>query len=130
MKRQFDPAVLEMMERPQPVSTELERDLERIRKLIRRFGSYWQVLGFMERWIKPVDQIRIVDLATGSRDIPRLIVNHARKIGAKVQIDALARQFATLQIAKKLSAGYEEISYTDANILEWEPAADYDIVLC
>ena len=130
MKRQFDPAVLEMMDRPQPVSAELERDLERIRQLNRWFGSYWLVLGFMERWIKPVDQIRIIDLATGSGDIPRLIVNHARKIGAKVQIDALDRQSATLEIAKKLSGGYEEISYIDANILEWDPAEAYDIVLC
>src|SRR6266404_4700388 len=32
MKRSFDPAVLEMMDRPQPVSTELERDLERLRR--------------------------------------------------------------------------------------------------
>jgi len=130
MKRQFDPAVLEMMDRPQPVSAELERDLERIRQLNRWFGSYRLVLGFMERWIKPVDQIRIIDLATGSGDIPRLIVNHARKIGAKVQIDALDRQSATLEIAKKLSGGYEEISYIDANILEWDPAEAYDIVLC
>src|SRR5881409_1176538 len=123
MKRSFDPAVLEMMDRPQPVSAELERDLERIRQLNRWFGSYWLVFSFMRRWIKPGDQVRIVDLATGSGDIPRLIVDHARKIGAKVEIDALDRQSATLEIAKKLSAGYEEISYIGANILEWKPAA-------
>jgi len=130
MKRSFDPAVLEMMDRPQPVSAELERDLERIRQLNRWFGSYWLVFSFMRRWIKPGDQVRIVDLATGSGDIPRLIVDHARKIGAKVEIDALDRQSATLEIAKKLSAGYEEISYIGANILEWKPAAAHDIALC
>src|SRR6184192_2094092 len=130
MKRSFDPAVLEMMDRPQPVSAELERDLERIRQLNRWFGSYWLVLGFMERWIKPVDQIRIVDLATGSGDIPRLIVNHARKIGAEVEIDAVDKQSATLEIARGLSGGYPEISYVEENILQLKPSHRYDIVLC
>ena len=87
MKRSFDPAVLEMMDRPQSVSAELERDLKRIRQLNRWFGSYRLVFGFMRRWIKPGDKVRIVDLATGSGDIPRLIVSYARKIGAKVEID-------------------------------------------
>jgi 2-polyprenyl-3-methyl-5-hydroxy-6-metoxy-1,4-benzoquinol methylase len=130
MKRQFDPAVLEMMDRPQPVSAELERDLQRIRQLNRWFGSYWLIGHFVRRWIKPGDNMRIVDLATGSGDIPRLIVHYARKIGAKVEIDALDRQSATLEIARKLSAAYPEISYHATNILDWSPAEAYDIVLC
>jgi 2-polyprenyl-3-methyl-5-hydroxy-6-metoxy-1,4-benzoquinol methylase len=130
MKRSFDPAVLEMMDRPQPVSAELERDLERIRQLNRWFGSYRLVLHFINRWIQPGGRMRIIDLATGSGDIPRLIVSYARKIGAKVEIDALDRQPATLEIARKLSAGYPEISYVSANILECDPAKAYDIVLC
>jgi 2-polyprenyl-3-methyl-5-hydroxy-6-metoxy-1,4-benzoquinol methylase len=130
MKRSFDPAVLEMMDRPQPVSPELERDLERIRQLNRWFGSYRLVLSFMRRWIKPCARMRIVDLATGSGDIPRVIVHHARKIGAQVAIDAIDQQPATLEIARKLSVGYPEISYSEANILQWDPPAPYDIVLC
>ena len=130
MKRSFDPTVLEMMDRPQPVSPELERDLERIRQLNRWFGSYRVILGFIRRWIKPGAGIRIVDLATGSGDIPRLIVDYARKIGAHVDVDAIDQQAATLEIARKLSAPYLEISYLDANILEWNPVEPYDIVLC
>ena len=130
MKRSFYPAVLEMMDRPQPVSAELERDLERIRQLNRWFGSYRLVLGFIRRWIKPGARLRIVDLATGSGDIPRLIINHSRAIGALVEIDAVDRQSATVDIARELSAGYPEISYIDADILEWKPAAAHDIALC
>jgi 2-polyprenyl-3-methyl-5-hydroxy-6-metoxy-1,4-benzoquinol methylase len=130
MKRRFDPAVLEMMDRPQPVSAELERDLERLRQLNRWFGSYRLVLRFLRRWIIPGAQMRVVDLATGSGDIPRLIVDHARKIGAHVEIDAIDQQAATLQIAKRLSVEYPEISYHDANILKWNGSQDYDIALC
>ena len=130
MKRNFDPVVLEMMDRPQPVSLELERDLERLRQLNRWFGSYRLASSFMRRWIMPGARMRLVDLATGSGDIPRLLVDHARKIGAHIKIDAVDQQTATLEIARSLSANYPEISYHAANILEWDCADGYDIALC
>jgi SAM-dependent methyltransferase len=130
MKRRFDPAVLEMMDRPQPVSIELERDLERLRQLNRWFGSYGLISTFIRRWIIPGAKIRVVDLATGSGDIPRLLVDYARRIGARIEVDAVDRQAATLEIARKLSVGYPEISYHEANILEWDCPQGYDIALC
>jgi 2-polyprenyl-3-methyl-5-hydroxy-6-metoxy-1,4-benzoquinol methylase len=130
MKRSFDPAVLEMMDRPQPVSPELERDLERLRQLNRWFGSHHLVSTFMRRWIIPGARMRVIDLATGSGDIPRLLVDHARRIGAQIQIDAVDQQAATLEIARGLSADYPEISYHAANILEWGSTQAYDIALC
>jgi 2-polyprenyl-3-methyl-5-hydroxy-6-metoxy-1,4-benzoquinol methylase len=140
MKRSFDPALLEMMDRPQLVSAELERDLERLRQLNRWFGSHRLVLNFMRRWIKsatanssggePHTRSRIVDLATGSGDIPRLIANYARGIRAQVEIDALDRQSATLEIARKWSSSYPEIHYHQADILEWNSVEKYDIALC
>ena len=130
MKRSFDPAVLEMMDRPQPVSPELERDLERLRQLNRWFGSYRLVLKIMRRWIKPGTRLRVVDLATGSGDIARLLVDFARKIGAHIEVDAVDRQSATVQIARKLSVRYPEISFHKGDIREWDGAQPYDIALC
>jgi 2-polyprenyl-3-methyl-5-hydroxy-6-metoxy-1,4-benzoquinol methylase len=130
MKRQFDPAELELMDRPQPVSAELERDLENLRELNRWFGSYALISMFLSRWIKPGACLRIVDLATGSADIPRLIAEHGRKVGAQLRIDALDQQSATLEIAKKLSLNYPEISFVEGNILEWSSTEPYDLVLC
>jgi 2-polyprenyl-3-methyl-5-hydroxy-6-metoxy-1,4-benzoquinol methylase len=130
MKRQFNPAELEMMDRRQPVSAELERDLENIRQLNRWFGSHALISMFLSRWIKPGARLRIVDLATGSGDIPRLIAEYGRKIGAELTIDALDQQSATLEIAKKLSIHYPEIALVEGNILEWEPLESYHIVFC
>jgi 2-polyprenyl-3-methyl-5-hydroxy-6-metoxy-1,4-benzoquinol methylase len=130
MKRQFNPAELELMDRPQSVSAELERDLENIRQLNRWFGSYALISMFLSRWIKPRAHLRIIDLATGSGDIPRLIAEHGRKTGAELQIDALDRQSATLEIAKKLSVRYPEITFAERNILEWSAREPYDLVLC
>jgi len=129
MKRKFDPDELELMDRPQPVSTGLERDLKNLRELNRWFGSHSLIRHFCRRWIKSGDRLQIADLATGSGDIPRVIVDFAREIGAEVKIDALERQAATLEIAKKLSVGYPEISFIEANILEWNSIERYDLVL-
>src|SRR4029077_1324026 len=91
---------------------------------------YRLVSIFLRRWIMPGAQMRVVDLATGSGDIPRLLVDHARTIGAQIALDAVDRQAATLEIARRLSTGYPEISYHEANILEWNSAEGYDISLC
>src|SRR5438874_11292344 len=79
---------------------------------------------------EPCERMRVVDLATGSGDITRLLVVHARKIGAHIEIDAVDQQPATLEIARSLSAEYPEISYYVANILEWDCVQGYDIALC
>ena len=130
MKRQFDPGTLELMDRPQPVSAELQRDLYNIRQLNRWFGSYSLISSFLRRWISPGDRLRIVDLATGSGDIPRLIADHAAQVGADVQIHALDQQLATLEIATRLSADYPNISFVEGNVLEWAAPQPYDMVFC
>src|SRR5438045_6283354 len=74
MKRRFDPNEPELMDRPQPVSVELESDLRNLRALNRYFGSYRLVRHFLRGWIRPNDRLRVLDLATGSGDVPRMIV--------------------------------------------------------
>ena len=130
MKRQFDPAAPELMDRPQPVSIELETDLRNLRSLNRWFGSYALIESFLQRWVRSGDHLRIVDLATGSGDIPRLIVDHARKVGAEVSIHAVDRQSSSLEIARDLSAEYPEIEFELADILSFRSDEAYDFVLC
>lgn len=129
MKRQFDPAEPELMDRPQPVTPELASDLKNLRQLNRYFGSYRLIQHFLRRWIRPGRQMRILDLATGSGDIPRLIVDHARQAGASVTVDAVDQQASTLEIARGLSGDYPEITFVQGDILEFGESA-YDFVLC
>jgi 2-polyprenyl-3-methyl-5-hydroxy-6-metoxy-1,4-benzoquinol methylase len=130
VKRKFDPAVPELMDRPQPLTRELERDLANIRSLNRWFGSYRQVRHFLVRWLQPNDKARILDVSTGSGDIPRLIVDFARGGSVSVQIDAIDQQAATIEIARRLSNDYPEIEFFCANLFAWKPSEPYDIVLC
>ena len=129
MKRQFDPAEPELMDRPQPVTPELTRDLLNLRQLNRYFGSYRLIEHFLRRWIQTRTRMRILDLATGSGDIPRLIVDHARKAGAAVTVDAVDQQASTLEIARGLSGDYPEINFIQGDILTFGETG-YDVVLC
>jgi SAM-dependent methyltransferase len=131
MPRLFDPAEPELMDRPQPVTSELERDLANLRKLNRWFGSYRLVRHFLSRWIRPNESLRVLDIATGSGDIPRLVVDYARERGARLQVTAIDQQRSTLEIARRLSAGYDDsIEFVPADALTFQPAIPYDFVLC
>ena len=128
MKRSFDPAEPEMMDRPQPVTTELTSDLRNLRQLNRYFGSYRLIEHFLRRWIQPRSRMRILDLATGSGDIPRLIVDYARKVGASVTVDAVDQQPSTLEIARSLSGDYPDIDFLEGDVLSFDEGT-YDVVL-
>jgi len=118
------------MDRPQPVTPELASDLRNLRKLNRYFGSYRLIEYFLRRWIQPRSRMRILDLATGSGDIPRLIVDYARNAGADVTVDAVDQQQSTLEIARSLSGDYPEIEFVEGDVLSFGESGGYDIVLC
>src|ERR1700730_3132382 len=106
MQRQFDPAEPELMDRQPPVSAELVSDLRNLRQFNRYFGSYALTTRFLRRWIQPGAQLRLLDLATGSGDIPRLVIDFARKVDATVTVEAIDQQNSTLEIARGFSADY------------------------
>ena len=130
MKRAFNPDEPELMDRPQPVSEELETDLLNLVSLNRHFGSHRLVRGFLSRWFTPDQSYRVLDLATGAGDIPRLIADWARERGISVRIEAVDANPSTLEIARKHSADYPEIQYLRGNALGYETAETYDLVCC
>src|SRR4030095_3938637 len=131
-------------DRPQPVTRELERDLANLRSFNRWFGGHRLVRHFLRRWLRPNGKARILDVATGSGDIPRLIVDHARRPNVSVHIDAIDQQASTIEIARGLSVAYPQINFYCANVFEWNSSpglkldglkpsslpGPYDIVLC
>ncbi|MEY2562047.1 MAG: hypothetical protein QOH88_240 [Verrucomicrobiota bacterium] len=118
------------MDRPQPVTPELVSDLRNLRQLNRHFGSYALTLRFLRRWIKRGARVRVLDLATGSGDIPRLVIDYARKVGAQATVEAIDQQSSTLEIARKLSGDYPEIDFIEGDVRLFGEEAQYDLVLC
>ncbi|MDQ6654809.1 MAG: methyltransferase domain-containing protein [Verrucomicrobiota bacterium] len=129
-QRQFSAEEPELMDRPDASPAELEAALRSLRGLNRWFGSYRIVARFIRRWIRHGDRLRVLDLATGSADIPRLVAEHARRVGAHVEIVAVDFQPSTIETARRLSAAYREITCVCADVLTYRPKEPFDIVIC
>ena len=128
--RQFEAAEPELMDRPDADATELAAALRSLHRLNRYFGSHRLISKFIRRWIRRGDRLKIADLATGSADIPRLVVEHARRVGAETQIIAVDYQPATVKLARRASAEYPEIVCTRADVLSFGGTGEYDLVIC
>jgi SAM-dependent methyltransferase len=129
-KRSFDGTIIEMMDRPQMVSAELEDDLESLEKLNRFFGSYALVRYFLRRWIGPGRSFTAIDLCTGFGDIPRFIVDWCRSKDVAVRIAAVDFQPATLELAMERSKTYPEITFLESDVFGFTPVAPADFVFC
>jgi SAM-dependent methyltransferase len=135
--REFDPEVREWMDLDQPVTPELERDLDNLVTLNRWFGSHRLVLNFLRTRLDASRPWRILDLATGSGDIPRAIAAWAAKAGIDVSIDAVDAQRSTLEIARRRSTAFPKLRFHEGDIRNFgegntrDPdAAGWDVVLC
>ena len=128
MPREFDADEPEMMDRPQPVSVELERDLLNLISLNRRFGSHRQLLHFLRRWWRRGETYRVLDLCTGAGDLPRVMVNFARTRDITLRVIAVDANPATLAIARQLSDGYPEIEFVEGDALTFGTSGEYDLV--
>ena len=130
MPREFDPNEPELMDRPQPVSAELEQDLDNLVALNRHFGSHRLLRRFLAGWLQPDRAYRVLDLCTGAGDLPRVMLDWARPRGIALHIDAVDSQDATLSIAEKKSADYPEIHFQKADALTYDNRLRYDFVHC
>lgn len=128
IRRSFDPSVREQMDLDQPVSPALERDLSNLVTLNRLFGSHAIVRGFLSHRLAPGRQWRILDLATGAGDIPRLVARCAAERDIDVQIDAVDAQGSTLEIAQRNAPSNIRFHRADIRTFGTEPV--WDIVLC
>jgi len=130
MKRVFDKDYAELMDRPQPVSGELKKDLENLASLNRHFGSHRLVRRFLAGWLERGRVYRVLDLCTGGGDIPRMMVDWGKTRGIVLRIDAVDANAATIEIAKTHSGSYDEIVYHRADVLSYDSRESYDLVCC
>ena len=118
------------MDRPQPVSGHLSVDLANLRRINRYFGSYALIRHFLRRWLRPGDTVSILDLCTASADIPRFVVDWARRAPVSVRVVGVDFRESTVEIARQESRHYPEIELVCANVLEFEPEETFDLVFC
>ena len=118
--RRFDPTVPEMMDRPGQDLDLLRDDLTVLETINRRLGGHAIPL----RYLSEFQPRTVLDLATGSGDIPRVLPRN-------VQITAVDSNPDILQIARERSAGYSNIRFEQHNLLTLPyPPGSFDVVLC
>jgi SAM-dependent methyltransferase len=131
--RRFDPAVPEIMDRPNNDPALLRADLGVLEKINRYLGGRRVALCYLDGFLEttPMSSFTVLDLATGGADIPRAIAHWARQRGVSVRITAVDGNPEILQIARERSAAWPEVQIEQHNLLALPyPTASFDFVLC
>jgi SAM-dependent methyltransferase len=128
--RTFDCHKTERMDRPQPVSEELANTLRELEAMNRDFWGHRYVRRFMQKRFRPGSTYRILDMATGGGDFPRVMVDWARGRRISLVIDAVDSNEAIIELAREFSDGYPEIRYVVGDALRFHSSRFYDLVHC
>lgn len=123
---------LELLDRPGNDPAWLAGNLADLRRVNRWLGGVRLTLQGLERMtgdLRPGDAIRILDVATGSADIPAAMARWARQRRLQAWILATDQSAEILRLAERSGASLVEFSIADACRL---PFADdsFDIVTC
>jgi 2-polyprenyl-3-methyl-5-hydroxy-6-metoxy-1,4-benzoquinol methylase len=122
------------MDQPDAAREELIEDLQDLQRL-NRFGwgtgLVWECVRSVVRQSPPQRDWTLLDLATGSADIPRHLVRWARRQGLDLRVTATDFHPVTLDFARRHSLDYPEIQFEPANLLSLPYDENrFDLVTC
>lgn len=112
---------------------ELEESLADITIVNRYLGDYPAILKHLSRMTagKLQDGLTVLDIGTGSADIPVAIARWGRKAGIRIEITGIDSNPRTIDIARKMAGDFPEITLALADGLNLPfPEKSIDFVLC
>lgn len=114
--------VPEKMDHPDVNPDELQRALRFLQRVNRFLGGSRATIRHLDEWFRdrtPGDEpLRVLDIATGSGDIPVAIVHWARKRGIPIKVIAIDSHRITLEVARKQTAAHPEIEIVEMDARE------------
>jgi ubiquinone/menaquinone biosynthesis C-methylase UbiE len=124
----------ELLDRPRHDPAELAGNLDDIRRVNRLGGGVATVLRHLPGLVCRVPRgrpVTILDLATGSGDIPRQVIAWAERYGRPVQLTASDASPQILDEARRTLSGLPGVTFAlcDARQTPF-PDGAFDIVLC
>lgn len=102
----------EYMDDPEADVSELDKGLAFIRFVNRHLGGTRSVIATLQPWLEqwPKDRpVSILDVATGSADIPLAMLHLGQQLRLKINLLALDIHATTLQLAAKQIGGLPEV---------------------
>lgn len=124
---------LEFLDLPPDVCSieELEGSLADLRVVNRYLGDKRALLKHLASKARGTEKLTVLDVATGSADLPIATVEWARKNGIAVSVTAIDINNRSIAIARRHTAPYPEISLLVADGLNLPfPDRSFDVVLC
>ena len=131
--RQFNPTILEMIDRPEIDRSILVGELKNLRKINQWFGTHRMLRREIELFMSKnkLQALSILDLCTGSADNPQAIVDWYRQSQIPIRITATDINSNILEQAKHECVGYPEICFEKINALAPPyPDLQFDVVMC
>jgi 2-polyprenyl-3-methyl-5-hydroxy-6-metoxy-1,4-benzoquinol methylase len=118
---------LELMDDLSIQGEELELTLAEIERINRALGGYAPSLEALEALLPPgTKKVSVLDVGTGSADLPRRMVEWGRRRGVEVRVKAIDLAETTVARARRLSFAHPEIDVALANLFDVEE--QFDIV--
>jgi len=118
----------ELLDQPGHEPGELARSLEHVAQVNRFLGGNRSVLRAVRRAIP--DGGTVLDVGTGSADLPRALVRWSRRAGVPMRVAATDVHPQTLAIARAACASYKEITVEPADALALPYAnGQFDVAL-
>jgi SAM-dependent methyltransferase len=107
----------EFLDEPSPDMAELEQSLGHVASVNRWLGGVAAVTHYIKPLVRHGAGARILDVATGSADIPVQIAKWARRRGHDVQIVATDVHPQMLELARRRAREFAEITVAEADAL-------------
>jgi SAM-dependent methyltransferase len=123
----------ERMDEPGQDPADLGRSLVDLRHVNRWLGGYRVVLHHLAKLVArhPLPEYRVLDVATGSADIPLKVTAWARSRGIRMQVVATDNHPTTLDFARRHAAGDADVRVEPADALHLPYADDaFDFAVC
>src|SRR4051794_4102042 len=96
---------------------DLERTLDELREVNAGLGGYRTTLDALDRVLTPRrEPWRLLDVGTGSADIPEEVVRHARRRGIPVRLTAIDLNPTAVAYARRKLSAFPEIEVVQADV--------------
>lgn len=131
--RRYDPDVPEMIDNPDADAGLLRDELKSIRTINRLFGGYLAIRRGMRMLMADIkkDELTVLDLGTGSADLPVYLLEIGRRLKRRIHITAVDNHQRVLEVARERTKQYPEITIQAGDLLNlnFSPGA-FDVVIC